>query len=132
MFAITQIPALALAFPDVCKVPVLGVPVPLPFPNIALSVTHVPIVLNVIVVGAPVHNLMTPGTFSNGDEPGILLGIISNLEIGPNNYILGSVTVFWGTAPAARMTSLTGHNGMPFNMVGISLSPSQVTVLLVG
>ncbi|HEU4581518.1 MAG TPA: PAAR-like domain-containing protein [Polyangiaceae bacterium] len=132
MFATTQIPSLALAFPDVCKVPVLGVPVPVPFPNIALSVTSVPIVLNVIVGGGPVHNLMTPGTISMGDELGVLLGLVSNLEIGPPTYVLGSFKTFWGTAPAARMTSLTGHNGMPFNMVGMSLSPSQVTVLLVG
>lgn len=132
MFATTQIVAISLAFPDVCKVPILGVPVPIPFPNIALSVTSVPIVLNVIIGGGPAHNLLTPGTISNGNEPGIELGIVSELEIGPNTYVMGSIKVFFGTAPAARMTSLTGQNGMPFNMIGMELSPSQVTVLLVG
>ena len=132
MFATTQIIAMAFAFPDVCKVPVLGVPVPIPFPNIAVSTTSVPIVINVIIAGGPVHNLMTPGTTSNGNEPGVMLGIVSQLEIGPCMYIFGSIKTFWGTAPGARMTSMTGQNGLPFNMVGIVLSPSQVTVILIG
>lgn len=132
MFATTQIPAMSLAFPDVCKFPVLGVPVPMPFPNILLSVTSIPTVLNVIIVGMPVHNLMTPGTISNGNEPGVELGVISSLEIGPGSSKLGSFKTFWGTAPGSRLTSLTGQNGMPFNMVGITLTPSQPTVLLLG
>jgi len=132
MFAVTQLGAMSMGIPDVCKVPVLGVPVPTPFPNIAMSTTHVPNVENVLIAGGPAHNLMTAGTISNGDEAGAEGGLLSSLIIGPDTYVLGSMSVIWGTAPGARLTSVTGHNGKPFNAPGIVMLPSQPTVMLLG
>lgn len=132
MFAVTQLGAMATGLPDTCKVPVLGVPVPTPFPNIAESATHVPNVTNVLIAGGPVHNLMTAGTLSNGNQAGVEGGIVSSLIMGPDTYTEGSTAVMWGTAPGARLTSMTGQNGKPFNAEGVVMVPSQPTVMLVG
>ena len=59
-------------------------------------------------------------------------GVISSLFMGPDKYILGSFKVIVGTAFAARMTSLVGMNGMPFNTMGTSLTPAQCCVLILG
>ena len=84
MFAKSQgpIPGMDLAFPDVCKTPPFAIPIPLP--NIALSVTAVPTVFNQFIVGMPAHNLMTMDAISNGDEAGAMGGVASQLIIGPS------------------------------------------------
>lgn len=130
MFLNINLGVVSFAFPDVCKVPTPIGPVPLPFPNITLSFTHVPSQFKVIVGGGLAENMMTMGTISNGDEPGVLGGIISNVFIGPDRPLLGSLRVFIEAALAMRMTALNGHNGMPMNIVGMSLTPAQFRVLI--
>jgi len=132
MFATNSLSAMSMmTVPDVCKTPII-VPVPIPYPNITESVTHIPAVFNVCFGPGLAENLLTEGTISMGDEPGVEGGIISSVFMGPDKYILGSLKVIVGTAFAARMTSLVGMNGMPFNTVGISLVPAQCCVILLG
>ena len=130
MFATTQLIGMAFGLPDVCNVPVAGVPVPTPFPNIAMTNTHVPTVLNVLIAGGPVHNLMTEGTLSHGDEAGAQMGVVSHVVMGSDTYMTGSAKVLWGPAPAVRMGSVTGQNGTPFNCAGMVSAPSQPTVTI--
>ena len=130
MFANTNLCVTNFAFPDVCNVPTPVGPIPTPFPNIAISVTHVPSQFSVIIQCGLAENLVTQGTISNGDEPGIGLGLISHLEIGPDRYMMGSFKVCFGGVFASRLTSLVGQNGMLPNAVGMSITPSQVCVLV--
>lgn len=130
MFVNTNLGVLSLAFPDVCFVPVLGVPVPLPFPNIALSFADIPAQFEVIVGGGLAENLVTVGALSNGDQVGVEGGVVSHLIMGPFRSILGSFKVFMGCIPCTHMLGPVGQNGLLPNMVGVSLTPAQVTVLV--
>jgi hypothetical protein len=130
MFANTNLGSLSLGFPDVCIVPVGPIPVPTPFPNIAVSATAIPTQYNVLIEGMPVHNLATINPLSNGNEPGVLLGVVSHMIIGPERYLLGSMTVFTGGPPMTRMLDITLQNGLLPNIVGLTLTPSQTTVIV--
>lgn len=130
MFATNSLDAMSMmTIPDVCKTPII-VPVPIPYPNMVMSSTHIPSVFNVMFGTGLAENLMTEGTISMGDEPGVEGGIVSGIFMGPDTYIMGSLKVIIGTAFATRMTSLVGMNGMPFNTMGVSLVPAQFRVLL--
>jgi hypothetical protein len=132
MFANNSIGVMNLfTIPDVCKTPLL-VPVPLPYPNITFSLFHIPAVFNVMFGIGLAENLLTEGTISLGDQPGVLGGIISQIFMGPDRYILGSFKVLVGGIFATRLTSLVGMNGMPFNTIGLSVLPAQFRVLLLG
>ncbi len=128
MFANTSLCVLNLGFPDVCEVPTPLGPVPTPFPNIALSATHVPSQDTVIIGGGLAENLATEGTISNGDEPGIALGAVSGTIMAPDRYLEGSLKVLIGGMFATRLTSPTLAN--EDNAPGLSVTPSQFCVCL--
>lgn len=132
MFANTQMTATHMGMPDVCKTLVVLVTVPIPYPNIAMSDTAIPVVLNVMIQAMPAHNLMTEVPMSNGDEAGILMGVVSSLIMGPVKHELGSFKVMLAASPATMMTSITGQNGAEPNAPGLTLSPSQPTVMING
>lgn len=135
MFVNTQMPALNFAFPDVCitpiPTPVGPVPVPIPYPNISLTGTALPFTasMKTLVWGMPAHNMLTTGTFSNGDNTGIWLGIMSGMVMGPTRHLFGSTNLLMGGLPATKMLSPSGQNGLMPNSFGLTLSPSQVKVL---
>lgn len=130
MFANTNLGVLNLGFPDVCLVPAGPVPVPTPFPNLAFSSSHIPSVFNVIFGGGLAENLLTSGTVSNGDEAGVLTGVVSHLIDGPDRPWLGSFKTLVGGVFGTRLTSVGGQNGLLPNTVGVSLTPAQVRVIL--
>ncbi len=127
MFITTQMIAICLAFPDVCKVLII-VPVPIPLVNIALTTMAIPTIVNQFIMAMPPHNLLTMIPLSSGDEPGLTGGggVVSNMAIGPCRYMLGSFKVFSEAIPMAKMLMPTGQNGMILNMVGLTLTPSQL------
>lgn len=127
MFANIIMAVLNFAFPDVCLVP-SPEPVPVPFPNFALSGMHIPSQFNVIIGGGLAENLLTQGTISQGDDAGVLLGVVSHDVMGPDRYILGSFNVFVGTAPVSRLTSVTTANLA--NTIGMTIVPSQFVVMV--
>ena len=133
MFALTMGAGVDFAFPDVCLTPIV-VPVPVPYPNISETITTQPAADNITIDCMPVINLMSMGLVSEGDEPGVLLGVVSHLESGQTDYSLGCFTIFMDAAPCQRLTSLTRQNclvELP-NAVGMTIAPSQVTVLTLG
>jgi len=133
MFALTMGAGVDFAFPDVCLTPIV-VPVPVPYPNISESITTQPAADNITIDCMPVINLMSMGLVSEGDEPGVLLGAVSHMESGQTDYTLGCFTIFMDAAPCQRLTSLTRQNclvELP-NAVGMTIAPSQVTVLTLG
>jgi hypothetical protein len=126
----TILAVLIFAFPDVCFVPVLGVPVPMPFPNIALSTMDIPAQFQVIICGGLAENIVTIGSMSNGDNAGVEGGVVSHLVMGPFRGILGSFVVFVGGMPATHLASVFGQNGLLPNIVGLAITPAQATVLV--
>jgi hypothetical protein len=134
MFMLSMGPGTDLAFPDVCLTPIGPVVTPVPYPNTAMSATTMPMVPNVLVECTPALNMMSMGLVSLGDQPGVLLGMVSHLEAGQTSYEVGCFTIMGGGAPAQRLTSITGQNcmGVLPNAVGACIAPSQVTVLSLG
>ena len=130
MFQNTFFPAIHFAFPDVCNTPTPAGPVPIPYPNIALTSTSIPTVCNQFIQAMPIHNLMTMAYISNGDNPGVLGGVASGMVMGPERHILGSFKVFSTAFPVVKMLMPTEQNGPMGNMVGATLSPSQLKVMV--
>lgn len=130
MFQNTSFPAIHFGFPDVCKTPTPAGPVPIPYPNIALTSTAVPNVLNQFVQAMPIHNLMTTSVVSNGDNAGVAGGVVSSLVMGPEDAILGSFKVFSSAMPVVKMLSPTDQNGAMGNVPGLTLTPSQIKVMV--
>ena len=132
MFANIILAVLNFAFPDVCKTPTPAGPVPIPYPNFALSISHIPSQFCVIIGCGLAENLLTQGTISEGDDAGVGTGIVSDEVMGPDRYVFGSLKVCIGGIFAARLTSITTANGLVGNIVGLSITPSQFVVLVLG
>lgn len=131
MFVTTQMPSLDFGFPDVCLTPTPVGPIPIPYPNIGVTAMAIPPTasLKVLTVGMPTHNLMTTVPMTNGDNTGVNMGVLSGMVMGPQRNLLGSFTTFIGGMPAAKLTTMTGQNGMSMNAPGMTLTPGQVKVI---
>ncbi|MFO7876237.1 MAG: DUF4150 domain-containing protein [Desulfovermiculus sp.] len=134
MFQLTMGAGMDMAFPDVCLTPSPVGPLPIPYPDMAFSVTSAPAAYNVLTECMPTLNQTSEGLVSVGDQPGVLLGVVSHLEAGEAIYLLGCFTIFVDGPPAQRLTSVTGQNtmGMLPNAPGMCSVPSQFTVLTLG
>lgn len=127
MFANCQLGGVDNAFPDVCLTPAPPAPnpVPIPYPNIATGLTAIP---NVLILGAPIHNLATSIPMTNGDNAGVMLGVASGTVMGPSRHLLGSLTVTYYGMPATRVTSPSLQNST--NAPGFRTVPSQALVTI--
>jgi hypothetical protein len=130
MFVNTQMGGLYFGFPDVCLTPIL-VPVPIPYPNFTTGLLAMPFTtaINVLNECMPTHTISTIGTISLGDQPGIELGVLSGLFMGPHHTLIPSFTMLSDGMPTSRLTSMTAHNGFSLNAPGLSIVPSQFTTL---
>jgi Domain of unknown function (DUF4150) len=128
MFANTQMMGMDMGFPDVCLTPMGPVPVPVPYPNIAMGPTAIPSQTTVIIMAMPAHNLATVTPLTQGDDAGVGTGVASGTVMGPSRHLTGSFTVLFGGVPATRLTSMSLQNST--NAPGVRLVPSQPTVLL--
>lgn len=88
------------------------------------------VALNVLADGAPTVHHMTRITRNDNEPQADAPGVISLLSQGPCQYARGSCCVFKEGAPAQRLTSVTAHNGVNMNAPGVTLVPSQLTVLV--
>jgi hypothetical protein len=102
--------------------------VPIPYPNIAMPMTGVGFVPKVLCMCGPAHNMSTSIPLSNGDNPGVAMGVASNMVMGETKYVTAAFTVLCHGKPWVRMTSMTTQNKV--NIPGIFIAPSQVSVLL--
>lgn len=131
MFANCQMGGMNFAMPDVCKTPAPPIPfVPIPYPNIAMGMTAVPNCVKILIMAMPAHNLMTMIPLSNGDNAGVLGGLVSQIFMGPSKHIIGSFGVLYCGLPATKLTSPTGQNGMMPNAMGMTVVPAQTKVLV--
>ncbi|MBA1147269.1 DUF4150 domain-containing protein [Ectothiorhodospiraceae bacterium WFHF3C12] len=122
-----------MAFPDVCKTPTPGGPVPVPYPNIGMvpQVNGGTCTSKVKIQNQKVLTKNSKITMSSGDEAGSVGGVVSNKIKGEVVYKKGSSKVKMEGKPAAHLTSMTGHNGTNANMpAGAQIAPSQVKVLV--
>ncbi|MGK3964033.1 DUF4150 domain-containing protein [Sorangium sp. So ce118] len=76
---------------DFCKTPTPGGPVPMPYPNVALSATMGPgYTTKTLVLGTPMWTKKGKTAVSNGDQPGVALGVVSNKIMGMCAIIMAS------------------------------------------
>jgi hypothetical protein len=131
MFANCQLGGVNFGFPDVCLTPIV-VPVPIPYPNIAMGMTANPATAckKIFLSCMPAHNLTTMGTISMGDNAGVNGGVASGMVMGPCKHLMGSFGVIYEGTPATKMTSPTGQNGISLNAPGMTLVPSQFKVMI--
>ena len=134
MFMLSMGAGMNFGFPDVCNTPTPVGPIPIPYPNIAMSATTAPVAANVLVDCMPSVNQMSEGLVSLGDQAGLMGGILDADIGGGTEYIVGCFTILVDGVPAQRLTSVTGQNaiGALPNSPGMTLAPSQVTVLTLG
>ena len=85
---------------------------------------------NVLYGGTPALNLLSTNVMSQGDDPGVALGVVSHLVMGPTRPVTGAFTVLTSRIPSTRLTSVNLHN--LFNAPGMATSPRgfQLSVLL--
>ena len=98
------------AFPDVCKTPTPGGPVPIPYPNIAKSSDTASGTQKVKCDGNPVCVSDSNFMVSSGDEAGSLMGVVSNKVKGKAEFVNFSFDVKFEGKNVERALDLMLHN----------------------
>lgn len=99
------------AFPDVCKTPTPGGPVPLPYPNVARSSDTAKGTKKVKCDGNPVCTKDSNFRMSMGDEAGSAGGgVMSNKIKGKAEFVNASFDVKFEGKGVARAMDLMLHN----------------------
>jgi uncharacterized protein DUF4150 len=115
---------------DVCKTPSPAGPVPTPYVNIGMLSSCVLTVAKVLIGMKETVVLGSMIVPSKGDEPGTLLGVVSNMVMGPVKFQTYSSKVYAQGRPMVFHTAVTGHNGTNPNTVGSQTLASQPKVLI--
>jgi uncharacterized Zn-binding protein involved in type VI secretion len=131
-FASTNGDGQCFAFPDTCKTPTPGGPVPIPYPNIAMLTQGDGGTFSskVKIGGKKAATKISEITVSSGDEAGSVGGVVSNKFKGSAKFKQGSSKVKIEGNEAAYHGAMIGQNdasnsNMP---AGHQVSPSQVMV----
>ncbi len=98
------------AFPDVCKTPTPAGPIPIPYPNIAMSSDTAQGATTVLSDGNPTCVKDSNFMISTGDEAGSALGVVSNKIKGKAEFVNFSFDVFAEGKNVARAMDLMLHN----------------------
>ncbi|MEM7412538.1 MAG: PAAR-like domain-containing protein [Myxococcota bacterium] len=124
-----------MGFPDVCKTPSPGGPIPIPYPNIAM--------LNQTNGGTCASKLKIQNqkvliktsmiTMSSGDEAGSIGGVISNMIKGPAKPKTASSKLKADGKGVVYQTCMFGQNGNNANVpAGILTMCTQMKVKVMG
>ncbi len=112
---------IATAFPDVCKTPSPGGPIPIPYPNIAKSSDAAKGAKKVKCDGNPICTKSSNFRMSTGDEAGSAGGgVVSNKIKGKAEFVNCSFDVTAEGKGVARALDLMLHNDKntpPFPLV---------------
>jgi uncharacterized Zn-binding protein involved in type VI secretion len=100
----------ATGFPDVCKTPSPGGPIPIPYPNIAMSSDTADGSKTVKMDGNPIMLKGSNFATSTGDEPGSAGGVVSNCTKGKAEFILYSFDVKVDGQNVARLGDMMIQN----------------------
>lgn len=116
--------------PDVCKTPTPGGPVPMPYPNIAQSITLSNGTTTVKGDKMMAANKGSKFALSNGDQPGTIGGVKSNVFMKEATWILYSFDVKLQGKNAARFTDKMFHNSEnTVNLAGVLQNPVVVEAI---
>ncbi|WP_027183150.1 PAAR-like domain-containing protein [Desulfovibrio inopinatus] len=119
----------ALGQPDMCFTPAPpGPPVPVPYVNVADLSMAVDTAMNVLVCGSLGLNLSSTVPMSDGDQPGVTGGVVSQVFMDEAGFSAGSTKVLIEGAPAVHLGASTTQNA--YNCVGSIVAPSQTKVIL--
>jgi hypothetical protein len=100
-----------IAFPDVCKTPSPAGPIPIPYPNIAMSSDSADTAKNVKCDGNPVCLKDSNFKTSTGDEPGSAGGGVASSKIkGKAEFVNYSFDVKFEGKNVPRAFDLMLHN----------------------
>ena len=106
-------------FPDVCKTPSPGGPVPIPYPNMARSSSASQTATTVKADGQGIMLKNSVFSSSTGDEAGSVGGVVSNCTKGKAQFILYSFDCKAEGKNIPRNTDMMKQNGGgSFNAVG--------------
>lgn len=123
-------------FPDVCKVPAPPAPpIPTPFPNIAMcpNASGSSVTKKVKIVNQAVLHKGSEIPMSQGDEPGVLGGVISNVNMNKAVYRTHSSKVLVEGQYVVTHLKTTPQNGSNPNVpAGSQVAPSQARVFIHG
>jgi hypothetical protein len=98
---------------DVCKTPAppAPAPVPMPYPNIALSTTMGPgYSTKTLAIATPMWTKKGKSAVSNGDQPGVAMGIMSNKIMGMAAIVMACNDVDAEGGAIARTLDSTESN----------------------
>ncbi len=99
---------------DICKTPAppAPAPIPIPYPNIAMTATPGPgYTTKTLVMGTPMYTKKSKTAISNGDQPGVAMGLISNKIMGMCQAIMSSMDVKAEGGGVVRTMDTTLSNG---------------------
>lgn len=99
---------------DVCKTPAppAPAPVPMPYPNIGSTATMGPgYATKTLVMATPMLTKKGKIAISNGDQPGVAMGIISSKIMGSCSITMASTDVDAEGGGVVRSTDTSGNNG---------------------
>ena len=100
-----------VVFPDVCKTPAPPAPpIPIPYPNVAKSSDTMKGAKKVKCDGNPVCVKDSNFMVSTGDEPGTLLGVVSNKIKGKAEFVNFSFDVQFEGKNVPRAFDMMLHN----------------------
>lgn len=100
-----------IAFPDVCKTPSPGGPIPIPYPNVAMSTDTAKGSKKVKMDGNPVCTKDSNFRMSTGDEAGSAGGgVVSNKIKGKAEFVLFSFNVKVEGKNVTRAFDIMLHN----------------------
>ncbi|HEX3846097.1 MAG TPA: DUF4150 domain-containing protein [Steroidobacteraceae bacterium] len=97
-------------FPDVCKTPTPGGPVPIPYPNIGKSADTSSGPTTVTTDGQMPMTKDAKYMISTGDEAGSAMGVMSNKIKGTCEYMLYSMDVKFEGKNVCRLGDQLFHN----------------------
>lgn len=99
-----------IAFPDVCKTPTPAGPVPIPYPNVAMSSDSAQTSKQVTCDGNPICLKDSNFSVSTGDEAGSNGGVVSGKIKGKAEFVLYSMDVKVEGRNVARALDIMLHN----------------------
>jgi hypothetical protein len=101
---------MSTVFPDVCKTPTAGGPVPIPYPNVGKSADTSAGPTSVKNDGVMPMTKDAKYAVSTGDEAGSALGVVSNKVKGVCEYMLYSFDVKYEGKNVCRLGDPLFHN----------------------
>ena len=119
---------------DVCKVPAPPAPfAPAPFPNMVQCPAASGQSTKVKFSSSPALTKSSSWSMSQGDEGGVLKGLVQPMQMSKVQYKMASSKVKAQGKPVVTVTKMTSHNGASPNAPpGLQVAPSQTSVILMG